>query len=346
MKWLLAPFAVLYYLITSFRNHTYNVGIKKSIRFGVPVISVGNLSMGGTGKTPHIEYLIRLLKDTYQVATLSRGYKRKTKGFFLANEDSTALEIGDEPMQFHQKFGDEVVVAVGEERAVAIPSILLEREETNVILLDDAFQHRPVSPHYSILLTDYSRLFFEDWVIPIGRLREARKGAKRSDIVVITKCPTDLSTLDQERIQKEVLNYTKSPVFFSTIAYQEPKAIFEEGEITEKVIVLTGIAKNQPFIEKIKENHTIVEVLEFPDHHQFKEEDCQKILETYNHWSTKDKVSILTTEKDMMRLSVPQVHQKLQSIALFYLPIEVRFLNRAEEFNQLITNKIQDIHND
>lgn len=342
MKWILAPFTLLYYFITAFRNHTYNVGIKKSLRFEVPIISVGNLSVGGTGKSPHIEYLIRLLKDNYQVATLSRGYKRKTKGFLLANKESTALQIGDEPMQFYHKFGENIQVAVGEQRAIAIPSILQEHSKTQVILLDDAYQHRTVKPHFSILLTDYNRLFYDDWVLPSGRLREPRKGAKRAQTVIVTKCSSDLSQSEQEKITKNIQKYTSenTPVLFSTIDYQEVVSVFDkELKITKKVILVTGIAHNEKFIQKVEENHTILETIAFPDHHQFTEDDCNKILEIYTNYKSQD-VSLLTTEKDMMRLLVPMVKEKIVKLPFFYLPIEVRFLKQGEMFNQLILDTI------
>lgn len=342
MKWILAPFTLLYYFITAFRNHTYNVGIKKSLRFQVPVISVGNLSVGGTGKSPHIEYLIRLLQDKYQVATLSRGYKRKTKGFFLANQESTALQIGDEPMQFYHKFGKKIQVAVGEQRAIAIPSILQEYSETQVILLDDAYQHRTVKPHFSILLTDYNRLFYQDWVLPSGRLREPRKGANRAETVIVTKCPPNLSEVEQAEIVKNIKQYTSenTPVFFSTIDYQKVVSVFEKKkEISEKVILVTGIAHNEKFIQKVEEDHQILETIAFPDHHQFTEEDCNKILEIYTNYKSQD-VSLLTTEKDMMRLLVPMVKEKIFKMPFFYLPIEVRFLKQGEMFNQLILDTI------
>lgn len=345
MKWILLPFTLLYYVITAFRNQTYNTGVKKSIRFEVPTISVGNLSVGGTGKTPHIEYLIRLLKDQFQVTTLSRGYRRKTKGFFVADSKSTALQIGDEPMQFFYKFQQDIEVAVGEQRALAIPSILQERPKTNVILLDDAYQHRTVNPHFSILLTDYHRPFYDDWVLPSGRLREPRKGAARSQIVIVTKCPEDLSINQQKDIEKNISSYTQknTPIFFSTVAYQEIKPVFTESKLNKKVILVTGIAHNDKFIEKVKENHEIVETIPFPDHHQFTEEDCNKILRIYDKYKTQD-VSLLTTEKDMMRLIVPSVKEKIMKLPFFYLPIEVRFLRDSSKFNQLIIDTIQHIH--
>lgn len=342
MKWILAPFTILYYLITAFRNHTYNVGIKKSLRFEIPIISVGNLSVGGTGKSPHIEYLIRLLQDHYKIATLSRGYKRKTKGFFVADSTSTALQIGDEPMQFFHKFGEKIKVTVGEQRAIAIPSILQEYPETELILLDDAYQHRTVNPHFSILLTDYNRLFYHDWVLPSGRLREPRKGVNRAQSVIVTKCPSNLDEVEQEKIAKNIQKYTSEniPVFFSKVVYKEVISVFDkEKKISDKVILVTGIAHNEKFIQKVEENHEVLEIIAFPDHHQFTEEDCNKILEIYTNYKSQD-VSLLTTEKDMMRLLVPMVKEKIVKLPFFYLPIEVRFLKQGEMFNQLILDTI------
>ncbi len=345
MKWILLPFTLLYYVITAFRNRTYDTGIKKSIRFDTPVISVGNLSVGGTGKTPHIEYLIRLLKNQFQVTTLSRGYRRKTKGFLLATEESTALDIGDEPMQFFHKYQEHIEVAVGEQRAIAIPTILQERPDTNVILLDDAYQHRSVVPHCSILLTDYHHPFYDDWVLPSGRLREPRKGVNRAQIIVITKCPANLSIEQQKEIEQQINQYTERdiPIFFSTVTYQEMRPVFATSTLSKKVILVTGIAHNDKLIRKVEENHEIIEIVSFPDHHQFREEDCNKILRIYDKYKTQG-VSLLTTEKDMMRLIVPSVREKLVQLPFFYLPIEVRFLRDSSKFNQLIIDTIQQIH--
>ena len=201
---LLYPFTLLYGTITDFRNHLYNMGQRPSIQFDTNVINVGNLTVGGTGKTPHVEYLIRLLHSQYKVATLSRGYGRKTKGFILANDEATAESIGDEPLQFYKKFKNECVVSVGEERALAIPHILTEHPETQVVLLDDAYQHRAVTPSFNILLTDYNRLFYQDYPFPSGRLRERRKGAKRANAVIVTKCPDDLSSSAQQAIEQQI----------------------------------------------------------------------------------------------------------------------------------------------
>lgn len=227
-KILLYPLSVLYDAVTRFRNHLYNIRYKPRIHFETMVISVGNLAVGGTGKTPMVEYLIQLLKDQYKLATLSRGYGRKTKGFHFLNQEDTAEKVGDEPLQFFKKFGTEVVITVGEERALAIPEILFHHEETEIILLDDAFQHRKVDRDLNILLTAYASPFFADIILPAGRLREARKEAARADMVVVTKCPENLSETEQQHFKTRIKQYTvpEVPIFFSSIKYEVPVPVY------------------------------------------------------------------------------------------------------------------------
>ncbi|MEL7146090.1 MAG: tetraacyldisaccharide 4'-kinase, partial [Bacteroidota bacterium] len=230
-KWLLFPFAVLYDLITRLRNHLYNIEYYKSFEFQTNVISVGNLTVGGTGKTPMIEYLIRLLRDQYGLATLSRGYGRKTRGFLQGDFDQTKVhDIGDEPFQYLLKFHDKVGIFVGEERAWAIPGILMERPGTEVILLDDAYQHRTVLPSLSILMTRYDRLFSADFLMPMGRLREARKGASRADAVVVSKCPFNF---DEKAIIEDIRKYIAPsiPVFFTSVAYGAAMSFWDSSSL-------------------------------------------------------------------------------------------------------------------
>ncbi|NJL11929.1 MAG: tetraacyldisaccharide 4'-kinase [Microscillaceae bacterium] len=225
-RMLMYPLTFLYCTITSIRNYLYDRGYWKSFSFDLPVISVGNLTVGGTGKTPHIEYLIRFLQAQYELSTLSRGYGRKSRGFRLAQPHDNAQSLGDEPFQLYQKFGTRIGVAVGEDRVAAIPHLLQERPQTQIVLLDDAFQHRPIAPQLNILLTDYGRLFYQDFPFPSGRLRESRRGARRADVIIVSKCSASLSEAEKTRIQENIGAYARKdvPVFFTTIAYESPRA--------------------------------------------------------------------------------------------------------------------------
>ncbi len=343
LKFLLYPFAVLYDVVTRVRNYLYDTGRRGSIKFEANVIAVGNLAVGGTGKTPQIEYLIRLLKEQYKVATLSRGYGRKTKGFLLAEESCSAATIGDEPFQYYQKFGKEITIAVGEERAIAIPSILLERPETQVILMDDAYQHRAVRPSFSILLSDYNKPFYEDFVLPAGRLREARKGADRADVIMVTKCPNTLTEKEQENISNEINRYSKKnvPVFFTGIKYSVPQSIFDKRVFAKdkKILLFTGLANPVPLIDYIKKNYFLSDHIEFPDHYFYKAKDIERVLTAFNTLNSNQDHIIITTEKDMVKLLNPVFEKQLETIPLFYIPIEIYFLKGKEKFDQLIFEK-------
>ncbi|MGB0525433.1 MAG: tetraacyldisaccharide 4'-kinase [Flammeovirgaceae bacterium] len=332
---LLYPFAILYNLITRFRNHLYNLALKPSIGFDLPVICVGNLTVGGTGKTPHIEYLTRLLKDQKKVATLSRGYGRKTRGFLLAEEAPNAESIGDEPMQFYQKYGKEVVVAVGEQRAFAIPSILQSHENTEVILLDDAFQHRKVRPSFTILLTDYNRPFYHDFLLPAGRLRESRIGASRADVIIVSKCPDRLLDEEKQQIEQQILRYAQAdtPIFFTGIQYGEPVALTSATAQLEQVLLVTGIAKAGLFQQYVSKNFQLENHLELADHVTYSPSVVQKIRTNFDAIHQPNKV-ILTTEKDAVKLkAIPELAQ----LPIYYIPIEVYFLDgKGQQFNELI----------
>lgn len=343
LKILLFPFALLYDFITRVRNFLYDSGRRGSIQFDANIISVGNLTVGGTGKTPHIEYLIRLLKDRYKLATLSRGYGRKTKGFRLADENSSAHTLGDEPFQYYKKFGKEVTVAVGEERVLAIPSILMEREETKVILLDDAYQHRAVRPQLSILLSDFNRPFYKDHLLPYGRLRESRKGAERADLVVISKCPAGLSLTMQQGIAEAVSIYTKKdvPVFFTGLNYGKPVLFSDVGkEISfSKVVLLTGLANAKPLVEYIEKNYTLSKHLEYPDHYDYTEKRVEFIRSVFNMINKDQDHILITTEKDMVKLIAPEFKEMISGLPFFYVPIEVYFLKCKEKFDELVIRK-------
>ncbi len=338
----LRPLGALYGLIMRFRNHLYDIGYKKSFQFQTGVISVGNLSLGGNGKTPMVEYLIRLLLSQYRIAVLSRGYGRSTRGFILATTDHTASDLGDEPMQLFMKFKPSVAVAVGESRALAIPKILFERPEVDLIILDDAFQHRSVIPDLSILVTDYQRPFFKDFVVPAGRLREPRSGVSRSDVVVVTKCPNDISDDQRRAYIREVRKYHQAPVFFSTIAYGLPQHFITgnhpEDEVT--VLLVTGIANPGSMVDYVSGKFRLAAHLQYRDHFNFSNKQILEIMQRFSQISGDNKI-VLTTEKDTMRLM--NFKDQLNSIPLYYLPIESKLVSDHQQFNDLILNRMSAV---
>jgi tetraacyldisaccharide 4'-kinase len=339
LRILLFPFSWLYYLITQIRNYLYDRGLKPSVKFDFPVICVGNLTVGGTGKTPLIEHLIRLLQNRYKVATLSRGYGRTTKGIRIAGPSENAATIGDEPFQFYTKFGRRITVAVGEERALAIPTILQEHSDTQIILLDDGFQHRRVSPGFSILLTDYHRPFYNDFLLPSGRLRESRWSAERADVIVVTKCPAQISEEKMIEIERSIRNYAKRPVFFTNIRYGNPTPFNNtSASPTKQVVLVTGIGNSKPLETYARENYTLVKHLAFNDHHTYTEADIKTLLNLKNNHP---QASFLTTEKDKVKLDVPQFHNMLNEFPLFYLPIEIDFIKAGKDFDEIVLNVIQ-----
>lgn len=331
IRYLLFPFSILYGCITSIRNFLFDKGILKSYSFDIPVIAVGNLSVGGTGKTPQIEYLIRLLSDNYKIATLSRGYKRKSKGFILADETTTAAFLGDEPFQFYKKF-PKIQVAVDADRKNGIEKLLSQSDKPDVILLDDAFQHRKVKAGFYILLTSYDDLFYKDFILPTGNLRESRSGANRTDLIIVTKCPKNLSYEEQNNIRNEI--GLDKDIFFTFIDYDEKVySIDKELEVnsikkSDKLLV-AGIAKPEPFFRHLDAKTN--EKISFPDHHNFSDSDIENI-------KNKSKNSlIITTEKDFVRLN-----GKLPNEQLFYLPIKSKFINNELVFNSEIIKFITD----
>jgi len=333
LRLLLFPFSIIYDLITRARNHLYNIGHKSSFRFDVPVISIGNLNAGGSGKTPMTEYIIRLLSSKHKLATLSRGYGRRSRGFRFANETDNATTIGDEPYQMFLKFGKNVVVTVGEDRAFAIPNILQEHSDLEAILLDDAFQHRSVNPSFSLLLTEHDHLFTRDHVLPAGNLRESRKGASRADVIVVTKCPPNPSF---DSITADIGKYSgNKPVFFTTVRYGDLIPSGSQSSPTGKIILVTGIANPKPLTDYLATRFETVKHITFADHHSYSERDVNEIHYEAQQFSD---VSILTTEKDMVRL------RSMPSIAghpWFYIPIEVEFLKNGSEFDALLVRQLK-----
>lgn len=339
---LLLPFALLYGFIITIRNYLYDKKYFRSAEFGLPLICIGNLSVGGTGKSPMVEYLAELLLPQFKTATLSRGYKRKTKGYALASAHTTALDIGDEPMQFHRKYPD-MTVAVGEERIVAIPQLLHDRPDTQVILLDDAFQHRAIRAGLNILLTECQNLYVHDWFLPTGDLRDQRKSYKRADIIVVTKCPADISETEKKKITALLHLLPHQQVFFTTIEYGQPYHIIsgEKRVITadDEVLLVCGIANPKPLKQYLAEHTAMYYQQGYSDHHIFSIDDLKDIRKKFEQLSGRQKF-ILTTEKDAVRLI--KFSQDLSALPLFVLPIRHRFLfNGSEQFNRTVVDFIQ-----
>ncbi|QSE96835.1 tetraacyldisaccharide 4'-kinase [Fulvivirga lutea] len=343
LKWILFPFAILYDGVTRLRNYLFDIGYKKSFEFEANVIGVGNLTVGGTGKSPMVEYLVRLLGESYTIATLSRGYGRKTKGFRIANSNDNAKTLGDEPFQFFNKFKN-IHVTVGEERAVAIPYILAELSP-DVILMDDSYQHRYVKPSLNIMLTDYNRLFYNDHVLPLGRLREARKGAKRADIIVVTKCPQELSANERNSIREKIGNYSDSKVFFSAIKYLDPVPLNEDyNKLSENVLLFSGLAYSKPFTEYISSKYNLVDDIYFNDHHEYSSKDMNLVEERFRQIPFEDK-SIVTTEKDIVKLLNGEIKSVADHLPIFYTPIEHCFIEDGEVFDKMVKESIMKTEN-
>lgn len=339
---LLFPISLLYGFLTFVRNKLFDWNILSSQSFNIPIISLGNLSTGGTGKTPHVEYLIRLLQGEKKVATLSRGYKRKSAGFLMANDNTSVDDIGDEPFQFKIKF-PEVTVAVDEKRVHGVESLLSEKNDINVVLLDDAFQHRYIKPGLSILLTDFFNLYTNDFVVPTGSLREFRRGAKRADIIIVTKSPKVLSPLTLRNIISQINPKENQKVYFSFIKHgklsQIPGVDFipDQQHHYSAIMMVAGIANPYPLELKLRDRCTNLEKLNFSDHHQFTEKDIDKIIQKFDSIFAKNKI-IVTTEKDMGRLRQPELFQKIKSFPICYMPIEVKIHkdDRMDFDNQII----------
>jgi tetraacyldisaccharide 4'-kinase len=341
---LLLPVAVIYGLVIYVRNWLYDKQYLKSASFNFPIICVGNLAVGGTGKSPMVEYLITLLRPDYKLATLSRGYKRKTKDYVLAGANTTALDIGDEPMQFHKKFPD-VSVASCEERIVGIPHLLQDISGLQAIILDDAFQHRMVRPGFNIVLTECSNLYSQDFFLPTGDLRDQWASAKRADTIVVTKCPYNLSQEDKQRIIRSLNPLATQKVFFTTIEYGTPYHIFnheDEWLLTprDEVLLVCGIANPKPLKEYLHEKTHTYYQQDYSDHHIFSIDDLREIKQRFEEIPAKDKM-ILTTEKDAVRLV--KFTEELASLPMYVLPIRHYFLfNEGEQFNALVTGFIRN----
>jgi len=327
---LLFPFAVFYGLLTKVRNILFDIRVLPSEKFKIPVIAVGNLIAGGSGKTPLVEYIVRLAGNTVTMASLSRGYKRKTKGYRLAGENETVETLGDEPLQYHHKFPN-LKVAVCESRREGIGRLIKEIAGLDAVILDDAFQHRYVVPELSILVTDYFKLFTQDWLLPFGKLREHISGRKRADIIVVTKTPRIFSPIVRKQLIEEIKPFPGQLVCFSYINYLDFKPVYRNScDFTSKIenvysiILLTGIGNPGPMEEYLRRFCTDLELMEFPDHHVFTPNDLLMLKDRYTTLPTKRKI-IVTTEKDAKRLQNAESEAILSALPIFYTPIEFEF---------------------
>ena len=341
-RYILFPFSIIYAGVIWTRNKLFDKNILHSATFNFPVICVGNLAVGGTGKTPMAEYLVKLLGKKYKVATLSRGYKRKTKGFAIADENTTAIDIGDEPMQIHQKFPD-ATVAVAEERVIGIPQLLYARPETQVIILDDAFQHREVKAGLNILLTAYGDLFTRDFILPAGDLRDVKSSSKRAEIIVVTKCKSHLDEKERDVIVKEIAPLPHQKVFFTKIEYSSPYHLFSKKEYFLNrdcnVLLVCGIADPAPLKELLTNYVSSYEMLLFRDHHIFDTSDLKEIKKEFSKIENENKI-ILTTEKDGVRLA--KFEKELADLPVYVFPIAHKFLFGQEaEFDKEVTDFVE-----
>lgn len=345
---LLYPFSLIYGSVAAFRRWLYRKGVLCAYQAPIPTIGVGNLSVGGTGKTPHVEYIIRLLPEHFNIATLSRGYKRKTKGFVLANDidpkELSAEMIGDEPLQFFTKF-PHVKVAVDENRTEGIQQLLQRFPDLQCIILDDCYQHLKIKkPDLNILITEYAAPYALDYPLPAGRLREFRSAARYADIVIVSKCPENLTEQQRADMTKLLKLQDYQHLFFTAMRYGELAALNECGrkqQITPQteVVLLTAIAHPEPLIEYLSEKFKIIHHYHFPDHHYFSEKEIEEIKKTYFSEGIQNRI-VVTTEKDSMRLIYGRIMKQSDAIPLFSLPVEPYFLHHnshdADFFSLLI----------
>ena len=345
-KLFLYPLSALYGIAVYFRNRMYDMKILRSTEFNLPVISVGNITVGGTGKTPHIEYLAQLLKDRFNVAVLSRGYKRKSSGFKILEVQTATSEGGDEPVQIKNKF-PQITVAVCENRVTGVQKLLEGATTPDVILLDDAYQHRRITPGINILLVDYNRPIDKDYLLPAGRLREGSVQMHRANVIIITKCPNELTPIMRRILQKNVALKPYQNIYFTTLIYGKLKSVFSANQTIEteevknySILLVTGIASNTGIKDYLNRFSKNMHVLEFPDHHAYTEKDIILIAETLDS-ITGEKKMIITTEKDMIRLrEISNLEAQFKEI-LFYLPIQIKFLEeQGTLFDQKILNYV------
>lgn len=332
IKIILSPLSLLYGIGVGIRNFLFNAGILKSKEFNIPVICIGNITVGGTGKTPHTEYLLATLRNDFRVACLSRGYKRQTSGFILSTLQSTAEEIGDEPLQIKQKF-PEIIVAVDEKRVRGIEKLLALPERPEVIILDDAFQHRYVKAGKNIVLVDYNRPVFKDCLLPSGRLRETPNALKRADYIIVSKCPPTLTPIEKRILSKHLKIKPYQQLFFTHQQYGPIRDINAKAtplcpDKNSFILCLTGIANSTPYINHLKKITPHVQELKYPDHYRFTSKDIEEICIRFETIPNPDKY-FFTTEKDLMRLKSWDLPEDLKK-RLFYIPVEPVFLNKQD----------------
>ena len=347
----LYPFSLIYGLITGIRNFMYNTGVLKSVEFSIPVICVGNITIGGTGKTPHTEYLAGLLRGIFRVATLSRGYKRKTRDFRIASLSSQVSSVGDEPLQIFRKFPD-VLVTVDRNRVNGVNRILEADPETEVIIMDDGFQHRSITPGLSILLSDFERLIVRDHMLPYGSLRESKRNMRRADIILITKSPENITPIQRRLIVKEIDKAPYQNLYFTSLTYKAPLPVFDSKDPEEThsdlsqcagcgIVLITGIANPLPLKEYLQKTSGEVIHLSFPDHYNFNEKDISGITKAYKYLKSPTKY-LFTTEKDAVRFrEFTNIAEPIRS-AFFYIPVGIHFLNDdKEEFDNMIVDYVR-----
>ena len=336
-------------MVSAIRNFLYDKKILKSVRFDFPVIGIGNLSAGGTGKSPHIEYLIFHLQYVLKVATLSRGYGRKSHGFITADDNSTASKIGDEPRQFKKKF-PETIVTVCEDRVLAVPRILHEQPEVDVLLLDDAFQHRSIRAGLSVLLTEYSNRFTQDDLLPVGWLREAKSNYHRADIIIVTKCRLNISKAERQKIVEEIKPFKYQKVYFSAIQYAPLYSFYDAQFKVElnkdtDVLLVCGIARHEQLKTYLETKARNVYLREYRDHHSFDRYDLDAVRETFRNLGDVKKI-IVTTEKDAARLEEHANWFSENKIEIFVQPIAVKFIDDdGDKFNADVVNYIEHVKN-
>lgn len=342
---LLSPFSLLFAGIITLRNIFYETGLLKATSFSIPIINVGNLSVGGTGKTPHIEYLIRLLQPYINVATLSRGYKRKSKGFRMISVRDNAMVSGDEPLQFKTKYPN-VPVAVSESRNIGIPLLIKQHPEIQTVLLDDAFQHRSVVPGLNILLTEQNNLFTDDFLMPSGRLREPRISYERANVIIVTKCNDDIDNEEMDFIRQKIKPLPYQKLFFSQYSYGLPYYIFDNSIKIKlgkdhNVVLISAIANVEYMLSYIEKKAHIENIVKYEDHHYFSDMELEYFKKMYDQ--SADNTLFLTTEKDAMRLALHKDYLLKNKIPIFVLPIEVSFLNeQGPVFDEYIKNFLLD----
>ena len=340
-KILLFPLGIIYHAVTAGRNLLYDVNLKKSTAFNIPIIGIGNIAIGGTGKTPHTEYLIRLFQKDYNIATLSRGYGRTTTSYTEAKITSTSKEIGDEPAQYKRKFPS-INVVVENKRVKGVQQLLKNHPNTNLVLLDDAYQHRAIKAGLNIVVTDYNNPLANDYLLPAGNLRESKRGIKRADIVIVSKCPDNLSEAEQTKLKKALNFHSPDSIYFTKVQYGKIYHVFTNDVLTLPtkqidVVLVSGIGKPKPLQAYVQKEFNTMIPLAFADHHEFSNSDIKTIVKAFNDLKSEQKI-ILTTEKDASRLLNIK---ELSQLPIYCLEIEVAFLNKKDKFSTQIETYVR-----